>query len=71
MAKKSETSKNKSFLRCAAMALLSMTIFLAISFRHAFRLMGEHHDTHVARKVEDHPVMMSHKIGTEPLQVSV
>jgi hypothetical protein len=31
--------------------------------------MGDHHDTHVAKIVEDHPVLGTHKIGTEPLEV--
>jgi hypothetical protein len=53
------------------MALTAMAFSLMFSFQHAFQLMGEHHETHVARDLHDHPAVMSHKIGTEPLEVSV
>jgi len=61
---------NKSLLLSAGTASLALIFCLGFSFQHAFRLMeGEHHDQYVAKKLEDHPVMLAHKIGTEPLEV--
>ena len=57
-------------LRCAGLAAIAMIFSIGFSFQHAFQLMGEHHEKHIAQEIHDHPAMMSHKIGTEPLEVS-
>jgi hypothetical protein len=31
--------------------------------------MGEHHDKHIAQEIQDHPAMVAHSLGTEPLEV--
>ncbi|KAG7374248.1 hypothetical protein IV203_013343 [Nitzschia inconspicua] len=56
------------FMRCAAVAAMVMVFFLVFSFQHTFKLMEEHHERHVARDLNDHPSIMSHKVGTEPLE---
>lgn len=47
---------------------LTVTTFLLLgaSIHKAFELMG-HHDTHIARNVENHPAMAVRAVGTEPL----
>lgn len=48
-------------------SIVSIFVFLGVSFRKAFELMGRH-DTHVARQAEDHRTMAGRAIGTEPLE---
>jgi hypothetical protein len=48
---------------------MAMILCLGVTFFKVSKLMGEHHDKHVAQVAEDHPAMKSHSIGTEPLQV--
>jgi hypothetical protein len=60
---------NKIFRSFTKFAMMTMVLCLIFSFQHTFQLMGAHHQVHVPQRVHDHPAMVSHNIGTEPLEV--
>lgn len=61
--------RRRTFLRCAGLILAAVALSLVLSFQHVFQLVEEHNEAHVARDLHDHPYVMSHKVGTEPLEV--
>jgi hypothetical protein len=61
---------NKAIRKRAKFIVMAMALCLVFSFQYTFLLMGEDHESHVAQLANDHPAMVSHKIGTEPLEVS-